>query len=117
MLYNEHVKLGKDLQRRIIKLQEEGKDPTQPHPPQSVLPQIKPGNFRPRSPYDNARRPPYLPTSPPSGYSSPQIDESYMVLGNQVCMCSTGQSHINRVFSYFFSSQNYMTLLIGFGKA
>ncbi|KAG8217457.1 hypothetical protein J3R82DRAFT_5602 [Butyriboletus roseoflavus] len=30
MLYNEHIKAGRDLERRIAKLREENKDPTLP---------------------------------------------------------------------------------------
>ncbi|GJJ12202.1 hypothetical protein Clacol_006443 [Clathrus columnatus] len=83
MFSNEHEKLGKDLQKKISKLQEEGGDPTQPHPPQITPSRNRSENFRSKSPYESARRPPYYPGPPHSGYSSPQIDESYMVLGNQ----------------------------------
>lgn len=86
MLYDEHVKLEKDLQRRISKLRENGQDPTHRHLPHPALPQNRHVGFRSTSPYDNARRPPYYPAPAHSGYSSPQIEESYMVLGNQVCV-------------------------------
>ncbi|KAF8590523.1 hypothetical protein K439DRAFT_1403658 [Ramaria rubella] len=79
MLYNEHNKAGKELQRKITKLQEEGKDPSLPQHP---------------SAHSRERR--Y--TSPTSGTQSTllnvtsrglmadsnhTIDESYMVLGQQ----------------------------------
>jgi hypothetical protein len=77
MLYNEHTRSAKELQRKIAALREEGIDPT--------LPQ-KPAPPRPS--------PASAPTAHGSSTSSPayqkerlpdsQVDESFMVLGQQV---------------------------------
>jgi len=78
MLYNEHNKAGKELQRRIAKLTEEGKDPN--------LPQQSPTHLRERNfnhqPSENASAS-YSPPRTRLGDSSYPIDESYMVLGQQ----------------------------------
>ena len=80
MLYNEHCKAGKELQRKIDKLKEEGKDPSLPQ-----LPEL------------SQKVPPPKPTyhgSPRVNTSSPQPlrfmtdsqntgDESFMLLGGQ----------------------------------
>jgi len=76
MLYNEHTRAAKELQRRIAALREEGIDPTLPQKPTPPRP---------------------LPASPPTTHgSSPsplgypkerlpdsQVDESFMLLGQQ----------------------------------
>ncbi|PCH38330.1 hypothetical protein WOLCODRAFT_136176 [Wolfiporia cocos MD-104 SS10] len=79
MLYNDHAKAGKELQRRIAKLREENKDPS--------LPQ------KPTSPVSNhaASVPPVVPAPVPSPpphphnrmTSSQTVDESFMVLGQR----------------------------------
>ena len=77
MLHNEHSKAEKELQRRIATLREEGVDPTLPQKPVPPRPS---------------------PTSPPPGHGSSasplqhpkgrlpdsQVDESFMLLGQQV---------------------------------
>ncbi|KAJ3575990.1 hypothetical protein NP233_g728 [Leucocoprinus birnbaumii] len=88
MLYNEHLRSGRDLQRRIEKLKEEGKDPSLPQPTTTTPnkhPQLK-----------NTSVPPPRTTNPPphqvpSRIESPQplqrmtdtVDESFMLLGGQ----------------------------------
>lgn len=84
MLYNEQLKESRELNRRIEKLQEEGKDPSQPQPRMV-------SNVQPRS----ATIPPQrtMTSSPrvPSRIESPQplqrmtdtVDESFMLLGDQ----------------------------------
>lgn len=75
MLYNDHCKAGKELQRRIAKLREEGKDPAQPQKPlpsRSAVPSI------PRS---TASPPPH--SHPRMSDSQATVDESFMVLGQR----------------------------------
>jgi hypothetical protein len=78
MLYNEHNKAGKELQRRIAKLKEEGKDPSlaqrPPAPPRSH-PSHSPGTHTMSSLITSRGR---------MGDSNHTIDDSYMVLGQQV---------------------------------
>jgi hypothetical protein len=82
MLYNEHCKAGKELQRKIAKLREEGKDPTLPqkpdHPPQSIATQ----STSPAHP----GIPRHVPSPPPHRRmtdSQNTVDESFMLLGGQ----------------------------------
>jgi hypothetical protein len=83
MLYNEHCKAAKELQRKVDKLKEEGKDPCLPQKPE--LPKV-PHTLHNTS---NANAPP-----PRRNTSSPQHlgrpltesnmgDESFMLLGGQ----------------------------------
>ena len=77
MLYNEHAKSAKDVQRKIAKLREENKDPS--------LPQNVPHRHTPPTP----------PVPGPSSSPPPQTgnrmidsqnagDESFMLLGQRV---------------------------------
>jgi len=83
MLYNEHCKAGKELQRKIDKLKDEGKDPSLPQLPelsQKVLP-LKPNS----NPYHGSPR---VNTSSPQPLrfmtdSQNTGDESFMLLGGQ----------------------------------
>ena len=87
MLYNEQMKAARDFERRIEKLKEEGKDPSQPQP----LSTASNANSKPK----NAAAPPQWPVSPPpqvpNRTESPQplqrmidtVDESFMLLGVQ----------------------------------
>jgi hypothetical protein len=77
MLYNEHSKAAKELQRRIAALREEGIDPT--------LPQ-KPAPPRPSPPTAlSAQGSPPSPLPLPRGrMPDSQVDESFMLLGQQV---------------------------------
>ena len=82
MLYNEHNKSGKELQRKIAKLKDEGKDPNLPQfspapPPEPGYPSPSPGV---PSTYSSRA----IPRGRMSD-SNHTIDESYMVLGQQVC--------------------------------
>ncbi|XP_006458434.1 hypothetical protein AGABI2DRAFT_190715 [Agaricus bisporus var. bisporus H97] len=84
MLHGEQIKAGRDLQRKVEKLKEEGKDPSQPQPKSSA-------------PTANAHQVMHtqraLNSSPkiPSRIGSPQppqrmidtVDESFMLLGGQ----------------------------------
>ncbi|KAH9053874.1 hypothetical protein EDB87DRAFT_1676692 [Lactarius vividus] len=77
MLYNEHSKAAKELQRRIAALREEGVDPTLPQ--KSALPRPLPPSPPPT--HGSSTSPlPY-----PKGGRMPdsQVDESFMLLGQQ----------------------------------
>jgi hypothetical protein len=85
LLYNEHIKTGRDLERRIAKLREENKDPS--------LPQKMPTHAEHVSfPLSGGPRSPYLVPSPPPPQnasirltdSQNNVDESFMVLGQRV---------------------------------
>jgi len=92
MLYNEHVKAGKELQRRIAKLREENQDPTLPQkttPRHAQVHMHKNGggsNLSPHAPVPAPSAP--LHASPGSSSrlldSHNNVDESFMVLGQQV---------------------------------
>ncbi|EIM90410.1 uncharacterized protein STEHIDRAFT_145494 [Stereum hirsutum FP-91666 SS1] len=80
MLYNEHIKEAKELQRKVDKLKEDGIDPS--------LPQKLSSPTRPSpTPSNISRGPSPTPTSNlrgPSMIDSQQtVDESFMVLGQQ----------------------------------
>ncbi|KAF5358082.1 hypothetical protein D9756_001840 [Leucocoprinus leucothites] len=87
MLYNEHLKAGRDLQRRIEKLREEGKDPSQPQPT-TTAPITHP---RPRNTAVASQRTMSPAPQVPGRIESPQplqrmtdtVDESFMLLGGQ----------------------------------
>jgi hypothetical protein len=91
MLYNEHVKAGKELQRRIVKLREENQDPTLPQkttPRHAQVHMHKNGggsNLSPHAPVPAPSAP--LHASPGSSSrlldSHNNVDESFMVLGQQ----------------------------------
>jgi hypothetical protein len=85
MLYNEHTKSAKDVQRRIVKLREENKDPSLP---QNV-------------PHKHTSTPPPVPgpsTSPPPQTGNRMVDsqntgdESFMLLGQRVSTMSSYRS-------------------------
>lgn len=85
MLYNEHCKAGKELQRKIDKLKDEGKDPSLPQLPelsQKVLPP------KPNSNSNTYHGSPRVNTSSPQPLrlmtdSQNTGDESFMLLGGQ----------------------------------
>ncbi|KAG9318420.1 hypothetical protein JVU11DRAFT_511 [Chiua virens] len=89
MLYNEHIKAGRDLERRITKLREENKDPTLPQ--KINLTQIRAEHSSSASnPASNPPRPPPSPSSPPTAslrladsQNNINVDESFMVLGQR----------------------------------
>jgi hypothetical protein len=83
MLYDEHSKAGKELQRKIVQLREENKDPS--------LPQM---TVVPTSPSTNATlgstlRPPSSPPPRRMTDSQQTVDESFMVLGQRVSVIIT----------------------------
>lgn len=82
MLYSEHAKSAKDVQRRIVKLREENKDPS--------LPQ--------NAPHRHTLTPPTVPgssSSPPPQTDNRMADsqntgdESFMLLGQRVSPVSS----------------------------
>ncbi|KAF9562160.1 hypothetical protein CPC08DRAFT_706887 [Agrocybe pediades] len=81
LLYNEHCKHAKDLQRRIDQLKAEGKDPSLPQKPDTVTAPPQ----RDSSPHTG---PPRINTSspqPPRPMTDSQnaVDESFMLLGQR----------------------------------
>ena len=80
MLYNEHTKSAKDVQRKIAKLREENKDPS--------LPQNVPHRHTPVPPPATGLSP-----SPPPQTGNRMVDsqntgdESFMLLGQRVSPC------------------------------
>jgi len=90
MLHNEHVKAGKELQRRISKLREENQDPTLP---QKTLPRntqlhshqnTGSSNAAPPAPVPVLSTPMYASSSSRLLDSHNNVDESFMVLGQRV---------------------------------
>jgi hypothetical protein len=79
-LSNEHSKAGRELQRKIVKLQEENKDPTLP---QVISPAPSSTTY---TPLESTLRP--LPSPPPRRMTDSQgtVDESFMVLGQRVSL-------------------------------
>ncbi|KAI6111485.1 hypothetical protein EDD17DRAFT_1504810 [Pisolithus thermaeus] len=89
LLYSEHVKAGKELQRRIAKLRDEGKDPTLP---QKVLPRNVPAysgravgspSSIPLQPYVHQYSNNDSSASMRLTDSHNNVDESFMVLGQR----------------------------------
>ncbi|KAJ7470541.1 hypothetical protein FB451DRAFT_1254058 [Mycena latifolia] len=81
MLYNEHLKAGKELQRRIEQLKAEGKDPNLPHKPE---PPHSPSMRSNSHPYPTfPRSAPSPPPQRPMTDSQGTVDESFMLLGGQ----------------------------------
>ncbi|KAI0374674.1 hypothetical protein BV20DRAFT_960816 [Pilatotrama ljubarskyi] len=85
MLHNEHMKLGKDLQRRIAKLREENKDPALPQKPTRTA-----TTGAAVGPSTSAAVPPPqpVPSPPPQPHnrlseSQQTVDESFMLLGQR----------------------------------
>ncbi|KAH9946287.1 uncharacterized protein BXZ73DRAFT_95791 [Epithele typhae] len=80
MLHNEHMKSGKDLQRKIAKLREENKDPSLPQKPTRSASGQKPHTAVP--PPQPVPSPPPPPQSKLSD-SQQTVDESFMLLGQR----------------------------------
>lgn len=78
MLYNEHTRSAKELQRRIAALREEGIDPTLPQKP--TLPRPSPASAL--TTHGSSASPL---THPRERLPDSQVDESFMLLGQQVC--------------------------------
>ncbi|KIK59694.1 hypothetical protein GYMLUDRAFT_226524 [Collybiopsis luxurians FD-317 M1] len=81
MLYNEHHKAAKDLERKIEKLKNEGKDPTLPQKSNSVSTNV--GNLYNPQPIAGPSR--VVPSPPPQHLADSQgtVDESFMLLAGQ----------------------------------
>jgi len=77
MLYNEHSKATKELQRRIAALRDEGVDPTVPQKPTAP----RPSPASPPPPQGSSVSPPPYPKG---RMPDSQVDESFMLLGQQV---------------------------------
>lgn len=83
MLHNEHCKAGKELQRKINKLKDEGKDPSLPQLPelsQKVPPAKLNSNIYHAAPRVNTSSPQPLRFMTDSQNTG---DESFMLLGGQ----------------------------------
>lgn len=88
MLYNEHIKAGRDLERRIAKLREENKDPTLPQKPSLAQMRVEHSS----SASGAGPHPSHSVSSPPLPShaslrlmdSQNNVDESFMVLGQRV---------------------------------
>jgi hypothetical protein len=90
MLYNEHSKAAKELQRRIAALREEGIDPTLPQ--KQMPPRPSPAT----APTAHGSPPSPLP-HPKGRMPDSQVDESFMLLGQQVrgtCICLPISCHL-----------------------
>ena len=84
MLYNEHRKAGKELQRKIAKLREENKDPSLPQkPPRLAIPNNAASSVPP-----SVASPPAQVFGSNLADSQQTVDESFMLLGLRVCALS-----------------------------
>ncbi|KAJ6546464.1 hypothetical protein DFH09DRAFT_643900 [Mycena vulgaris] len=81
MLYNEHHKAGKELQRRIEQLKAEGKDPNLPQKPEPTQPAGMRSDSHPYPTFP--RSAPSPPPQRPMTDSQGTVDESFMLLGGQ----------------------------------
>lgn len=107
MLHNEHMKLGKDLQRRIAKLREENKDPALPQKPTRTA--SSNANAGPSSLSAAVPPPQPVPSPPPNSQgnrlsdSQQTVDESFMLLGQRV-----RTAFLPLPGSYFLHSHNLL---------
>ncbi|KAF8212462.1 hypothetical protein K438DRAFT_1806545 [Mycena galopus ATCC 62051] len=81
LLYNEHHKAGKELQRKIEQLKAEGKDPSLPHKPDPPQLSAMRSNSHPYPSFP--RSAPSPPPQRPMTDSQGTVDESFMLLGGQ----------------------------------
>lgn len=79
MLHNEHKKAGLELERRILKLREEGKDPTVPQKRDVPKKSGSGDSFA----TDPSRASSPLPRPPMLDSHEGTVDESFMLLGGQ----------------------------------
>lgn len=79
MLYNEHRKAGKELQRKIEKLRQENKDPSLPQKPSKSA---APASTASSAPQRVQSPPPQIPRN--LSDSQQTVDESFMLLGQRV---------------------------------
>ncbi|KAL7283224.1 hypothetical protein ACG7TL_002651 [Trametes sanguinea] len=87
MLHNEHMKLGKDLQRRIAKLREENKDPSLPQKPIRRASAASKASLSANAPVpapEPAPSPPPQPHNSRLSESQQTVDESFMLLGQRL---------------------------------
>ncbi|KAK7023719.1 hypothetical protein R3P38DRAFT_2953885 [Favolaschia claudopus] len=80
LLYNDHLKAAKDIERRIEQLRIDGKDPNLPHKPDPPQPSAR-SNSHPHPTYP--RSAPSPPPQRPMTDSQGTVDESFMLLGGQ----------------------------------
>ncbi|PSS37410.1 hypothetical protein PHLCEN_2v746 [Hermanssonia centrifuga] len=84
MLYNEHSKAGKELQRKIAKLREENKDPSLPQKvPSRMAAAAGSAISTPLIPPQPQRSPPLHLTQNQLSESQQTVDESFMLLGQK----------------------------------
>ncbi|KAJ6547343.1 hypothetical protein B0H19DRAFT_1165119 [Mycena capillaripes] len=81
MLYNEHHKAAKDLQRKIELLKAQGNDPSLPHKPDPPQLSAMRSNSHPYPTFP--RSAPSPPPNRPMTDSQGTVDESFMLLGGQ----------------------------------
>ena len=89
MLYNEHSKAGKELQRKIAKLREENKDPSLPQRVPSRSQSSTPAGAAVPAISSSVSAPPSAPSPPPHlstrlSDSQQMVEESFMLLGQRV---------------------------------
>ncbi|KAG6889723.1 hypothetical protein C0995_015021 [Termitomyces sp. Mi166 len=79
LLYNDHTKAAKELERKIEKLREEGKDPALPQKAEVAQVQTPRSPRNPNLPRSTPSTPPFRPLSD----SQNAVDESFMLLAGQ----------------------------------
>ena len=95
MLYNEHRKAGKELQRKISKLREENKDPSLPQKPSKSS---TPKNVT--TPLPQPLPSPSLQVPQNNLADSQQaVDESFMLLGQRVCLSRVLRNGVSNSFT------------------
>lgn len=100
MLYNEQSKESRELNRRIEKLQEEGKDPSQPQPRMVSNAQPRSATIPPQRTMTSSPRVPSRMESPqPLQRMTDTVDESFMLLGDQ----RVSKNELFPGFSLFFA--------------
>ncbi|KAH8107203.1 hypothetical protein BXZ70DRAFT_282945 [Cristinia sonorae] len=111
MLYNEHAKAGKELQRKISKLREEGKDPSLPQ--KSMRPATSDATPGPSA------APPQLTSSPPPSArnnlsdSQQTVEESFMLLGQR----SEGSDAFNTFWKITEGMLHHLSQPVAFATA
>jgi hypothetical protein len=122
MLHDQHIKAGRELQRRIAKLREEKKDPSLPQ----IIPSVVPPATVRASPTPQQQQQHQQPQQQqPQQFQQQRkltdsqytFDESFMVLGGQrVRFRSSSTSHFSVLMKNCISSLIRGMLLINFGK-
>jgi len=83
MLYNEQLKESRELNRRIEKLREEGKDPSLPQPTTTSNIQPKNALIPHRAMTSSPQVPGHMESPQPVQRMTDTVDESFMLLGGQ----------------------------------